>query len=283
MTVKPFRGLFADGIREVLPLLTGQETKVFLAMVSYCDTSGKAHAGQRELADLTTYSQPIVSELMASLCRKGIAVMVRRDARDSETGRLLPNVYAINPKILLCAEAPAFFRYVNMPDNHLREDFAQEYRINKTESGKEESIKQNQQHFEGAASLSNANTAMATRSFEGASRNTTPQRQQTTATASPYNNSDSKYPKNSDSNSPSPSSAAPPPRELTFSEAICANQIRQHVKDMNDVTARRLVVTYGTEQVYAAVNSYVERNKKAPIAKPTGWIIANLRSGRKKE
>jgi hypothetical protein len=276
--IEPFIGLYSKALRQVLPCLSGQETKVFLAVAAHADDQGKCWPGVRELADITTYPEKVVSDLLADLEEKNFVVTLRRSECDPLTGRLMPNVYAVSPDLLLVSDRSLWddfrFRHVSIPESTFPLKSVQADRTTEAEV-----FKQNQRSRttapEGAAALSNANTpVVATRSGETIGENGG-----TRSTAGSGNATNS-LPQ---ARTP-PGSAAPPSlRPLTIPEMAAVQGIKNHVRDMSHETAADLVIRYGVEQFTAAVMSYKARSAKINIKKPTGWIIQNLKMGEKRK
>lgn len=269
---EPFTGFYSKAMRNLLPCLSGQETKVFVAVATYTDEKGMCYPGVRELADVTTYNEKGVSDLLADLEAKGLVLTLRRSERDPYTGRMMPDVYIVNPEILLVSDPSLWvanrLRNASIPESTFPVKSVQADRITEAESGNVESAKQNHS-LEGAALLfqnqkptpapHQPNTPLAS-TAAGAQRHNSP--------AQP------KIP---------PGSAAPPlTRPLTFQESVAVNAIRRQVSDMSHETAADLIARFGVEQFTAAVVSYTERAKKISIKKPTGWIIQNLKIGEKR-
>lgn len=273
---EPFTGFYSERTRALLPCLSGQETKVFLAVALSTGPDGTGFPGIRALADYTTYPPNAVSDLLLSLEEKNIVVCIRKNAIDPYTKRMLPDVYGVNPNYVLVSDPTIWnenrLRNACMPESTFPVNSAQADRITEAESDKE-----NQRSRitapEGAALLSNANTpGVATRSWEaigqnGGANNPVGSRFQPNSTAQP------KIP---------PGSGAPPLRPLTMQETAAISGVKRHVHDMSHETAADLVIRYGVEQFTAAVMSYTERAKKIAIKKPTGWIIQNLKIGEKR-
>lgn len=276
---EPFTGLYSERMRNLLPCLSGQELKVFLAVACYTDGQGKCFPGVRALSDVTTYPENAVSDLLADLEAKGLVMTLRKSERDIFTGRMMPDVYAVNPEILLVSDCSLWnefrLRNVSIPESTFPVKSVQADRITEAESVEAESAKQNHSP-EGAALLKmpNANTpGVATRSLQAAR-----EYGGTQSTAGGQ-----RQPNSAQQGRIPPGSAAPPlTRPLTFQESIAVTAIRRQVTDMSHETAADLAVRFGVEQFTAAVMSYTERAKKIVIKKPTGWIIQNLKQGEKR-
>jgi len=264
-------------LRDILPCLTGQEVKVFLALATYVNDLGTCWPGVRELSAVTTFPPQIVSELLKSLCEKDLVIFLRQSERDPLTGKIRADVYGVNPSIVLISNPAAWnenrLRHVSIPESNFPVKSAQPDRI--TEPDSENQMQRSRiTALEGAATQQSPNaphqpnTPMATRTHterKAASQQATP-RQPSAAPNLP------------------PRSAPPPSqqwRELDFQEAVAANAVRRQVADMSADTVRSLIIRFGVEQVYAAVSSYKDRSAKHPILRPTGWIIRNLESGAK--
>lgn len=275
-----FTGFYSQAMRNLLPCLSGQETKLFVAVATYTDDKGMCYPGVRELSDVTTFPEKAVSDLLADLENKGLVLTVRKSERDPFTGRMMPDVYIVNPEILLVSD-PALWlanrlRNVSIPESTFPVKSVQADRITEAESGELESAKQNHSP-EGGAVLppanANANTAMATRSLQAALQYGGTQSTQTGGNR-PNSAPQDRIP---------PSSGAPPlTRPLTWNESMAVNAIKRQVPDMSHDTAADLIVRFGEEQFTAAVMSYIDRAKKVTIKKPTGWIIQNLKMGEKR-
>lgn len=287
MTVNvPFTGFYSKALRNILSCVTGQELMVFIAVATFSNAQGKSWPGIRALADITTYPTTAVSHLLKALQEKNLVVCVRKNARDPETHQLIPDVYAVNPEIMLVSDPSSWqeFRFrhsspfsegdlrdekaLTMPESFLSDEIAQADRITEAESQKH---KQRSRITapEGAATLPK-NQTLATRSLQtnganGGASSTAGSQRQPNSTAQPRR---------------PPGSAVPPTtRPLTFSESVVVNSIRREVPDMGHEIAVKLVAQYGVDKFTAAVLSFKKRNAKTTIARPTGWIIKNLESG----
>lgn len=270
----PFTGFYSKALRNVLPCLSGQELKVFVAVASYSDEQGKAWPGVRELADVTTYPPNAISDLLDALEVKGLVLTLRKTQRDPLTGRMVPDVYIVNPEIVLISDLSLWIenrlRHVSIPESTFPVNSAQADRITEAES---ENQKQRSRITapEGAALLSNANTPHRP--------NTTRQNAGAASTAGSQRQPNSRAQRQTIP----PTSALPPlAHTLTFAESVAVNAIRREVPDMGHEKATELIARYGVDQFTAAVLSYKKRNAKTPILRPTGWIIRNLESGVRK-
>lgn len=273
----PFIGIYAQAIRDVLPCLTGQETKVFLAIAAHIDQQGKCWPGVREISAITTYPPQIVSDLLKSLQDKNIVVFLRQAARDPLTGRMVSDVYGVNPEIVLVSDPTIWnenrLRHASIPESTFSVKPAQADRFTEAESEKH---KQRSRTTAPEAAATLPNTRVATRNRTLAD------------IVSQYAGADSAAASANAPNShaqrqtPPPGSGAPPSRDLSFPESVVANAIRREISDMSADTARSLIARYGIDQVNAAVLSFKKRNEKRPIGRPTGWIIRNLESGAKR-
>lgn len=272
----PFTGLYSKAMRALLPCLTGQETKLFVAVATYTDDQGKCWPGVRELSDVTVLPPDVVSHLLVDLEAKGLVLTLRRSQRDPLTGRMVPDVYIVNPEIVMVSDLSLWMeirlRHVSIPESGFPVNSAQADRITEAESEN-----QNQQSritaFEGAAML--FPDPMATRNHTTA--NTGRQNGETNSTAGSANAQNA----GRQPNTP-PGSGAPPVRPLTFSESAAVSGVKRHVPDMGHEVAADLIVRYGVEQFTAAVMSYKKRSEKVTIKRPTGWIIQNLKMGEKR-
>lgn len=273
-----FTGFYSMALRDILPCLTGQEVKVFVALASYVNELGTCWPGVRELSVVTTFPPQIVSDLLKSLQEKDLVVFLRQSERDPLTGKMRADVYGLNPAIVLISNPAAWnenrLTHVSMPESGFPVKSAQPDRITEAESEKQMQ-RSRITALEGAASQQDPNAphqpntspgVTIRRAERAASQQATPRQ----PSAAPY----------------LPPSSAPPPsqnwRELSFQEATAANAVRRQVADMSADTVRSLIIRFGVEQVYAAVSSYKDRSAKHPILRPTGWIIRNLESGARK-
>lgn len=273
----PFTGFYSKAMRGLLPCLSGQELKVFVAVSTYTDEQGKCYPGVRELSDITTFPPNAISDLLEVLETKGLVLTIRKAQRDPLTGRVVPDVYIVNPEILLVSDLSLWMeirlRNVSIPESTSPVKSAQADRITEADTGYEESAKQNHSR-EGAAMLFPDPIAMRTRgqfSTAGANGGTP-----STARGENRPNSPAQL------RNPPGSGAPPLTRPLTFQEQTATNAIRRQVSDMSHETAADLIVRFGVEQFTAAVMSYTERAKKIAIKKPTGWIIQNLKMGERR-
>ncbi|MBI1278197.1 MAG: hypothetical protein GC179_08725 [Anaerolineaceae bacterium] len=273
--IEPFTGFYSKALRGILPCLSGQETKLFVAVASYTDEQGKCYPGIRELSDVTTFPEKVVSDLLSDLEAKGLVLTLRKSERDMYTGRMMPDVYIVNPEILLVSDMSLWIqnrlRNAYIPESTFPVKSVQADRITEAESGEPESAKQNHS-FDGAAMLpkTNTNTPMATRTLLPTDGAKSTQAGENRPNSAPQG----RIP---------PGSAAPPlTRPLTWQESMAVSAIKRQISDMSHDTAADLIVRYGEEQFTAAVMSYKERSKKIVIKKPTGWIIQNLKMGEKK-
>lgn len=272
MADAPFVGFYSLRLRDYLRCLTGQELMVFVALASYVNEAGTCYPGVRELSAVTTYPPQIVSDLLKSLQDKHLVVFLRQAARDPLTGRMVPDVYAVNPEIVLVSKPEIWhenrLRHVSIPESTFPVKSAQPDRITEPESVEPKAVNQNYSP-EGAATLKNAKANPHTHaSRENAG---------TTSAAGSAHAPNS----HAQRHTPSPGSGAPPSRELTFSESVIANAIRREIPDMSAETVRLLIARHGVDQVNAAVMSYKKRSERQVIKRPTGWIIQNLKSGAK--
>lgn len=266
----PFTGFYSKAMRNLLPCISGQELKVFVAVATYTDEQGKAWPGVRELSDVTTFPPNAISDLLDQLEEKGLVLTIRKTQRDPLTGRMIPDVYIVNPEILLVSDLSLWIeirlRHVSIPESTFPVKSAQADRITEAES---ENQKQRSRitALEGAALLQKTN-APHQPNTPLAERAAPPAGNASTARAA----------------SELPPRSAPPPsvRSLSFSENVAVNAIRREVPDMGHEKAVELVATYGVDQFTAAVLSFKKRNAKTPILRPTGWIIRNLQSGARK-
>lgn len=278
----PFTGFYSKAMRNLLPCLSGQETKVFVAVATYADGQGKCYPGVRELSDVSTYPPEVVCGLLNDLEAKGLVLTLRKSERDPFTGRMVPDVYIVNPEIVLVSDLSLWIanrlRHVSIPESSFPLNSAQADRITEAESGELESAKQHHS-FDAAAMLKKANAQTAANAAQMLGN---------ADTANPNGGTSSTQIGENRPNSAAqarnpPRSAAPPlTRPLSFNENLQVNAIRRQVGDMSHETAADLIVRFGVEQFTAAVMSYQERSKKIVIKKPTGWIIQNLKMGEKK-
>lgn len=274
MTAKaPFTAFYSPKLRDILPCLSAQETKLFVALATYMNDLGTCWPGVRELAAITTFPPEVVSDLLQSLQAKKLIIFLRQSERDPLTGKMRADVYAINPEIALVSNTAAWDenlnRHSSIPESDFSVKSAQADRFTEAETGNQ---KQRSRFTapEGAASLPKFDQPHAL--GELIDLYTLPFSAAGNAKASNSAAQRQTHP---------PSSAAPPSHEMTFAELSVANAIRRDVPDISSETVRKLIKTYGVEQVAAAVGSYKKRSAKHHIAKPTGWIIRNLESSNK--
>lgn len=272
----PFTGFYSKAMRALLPCLSGQETKLFVAVATHTDEQGKCWPGVRELSDITTFPPDVVSDLLTDLEAKGLVLTLRKSQRDPLTGRMVPDVYIVNPEIVMVSDLSLWMeirlRHVSIPESSFPVKSAQADRITEAESEN-----QNQQSRitgpEGAAML--FPNHVATRSTNAARPADKDGGTRSTAGSANAQNSPAQR------NTP-PGSGAPPVRPLTFSESVAISGVKRHVPDMGHEVAADLIVRYGVEQFTAAVMSYKKRSEKITIKRPTGWIIQNLKMGEKR-
>lgn len=270
----PFTGFYSKAMREALPCLSGAELMVFIAIASFTGEEGTAYPGVRTLAQITNYSTTAISALLKTLEAKEFVICLRKNERDPITHVLVPDVYAVNPALIVVSKPFLWqenrFRHASMPESLLTEEFAQADRITEAESEK-----QKQQSRitapEGTAALQNANARVDMRNgAKPGSKNAGAD--STAGSANAPDSPRSAYP---------PPSSAPSPSNLSLTETMTINSVRRKVPDMGHEVALQLVKSYGVDQFIAAVMAYDERNRKKPILRPTGWIIRNLQSGAK--
>lgn len=273
----PFTGFYSKALRHILPCLSGQETKLFVAVATYTDEQGKCYPGVRELSDITTYPPEAVSHLLTDLEAKGLVITLRKSQRDPLTGRMVPDVYIVNPEIVLVSDLSLWMeirlRNAYMPESTFPVKSAQADRITEAESEK-----QNQRSRitapEGAAMLFPNRVDPRAGTSASTGRNHAGTNGDSSSANAPNSPAQPRTP---------PSSGAPPSvRTLTFTENVAVNAIRRQVPDMGHETAADLITRFGVEQFTAAVMSYKKRSEKIAIKRPTGWIIQNLKMGEKR-
>lgn len=277
-----FLGLYCNALRVILPCLTGQETKVFLALALHSDAQGKGYPGVRLLSDLTAFPPDLVSELLGQLQARDLVLCLRKAERDPLTGRIIPDVWIVNPEIVVVSDPILWnefrLRHSSIPESPFPVKSAQAESDSQKQKQRSISSEAKPQAFDGAATLQKTNAnAVANRAVAQPQPLGDLMRQygvtnSTTGSANaPNSDPQGRIP---------PGSGASPLRPLTFQESIQVNAIRQHIADMSAKTAMELVSTYGVELVNQAVLLCQQRDKKAPIAKKTGWIKSYLKSTR---
>lgn len=268
-----FLGFYCDALRVILPCLSGDETKAFLALALHKDAQGKEFPGVRVLSDLTGFPPIEVSGLLNRLEARGYVMCIRQAQRDPLTGQIVPDVWIVNPEIVVVSDPVLWnefrLRHACMPESGFPLKSAQ---------AESESIKQSKlsrvseaesQPSDGAASLFPDYANQSRPAFASAARSPAVTNHTAGSANAPNSAQQGRIP---------PRSAAPPLRQLTFQESIHVNAIRQHVADMSAKTAIELVSIYGVEWVNKAVLRCEECDRKSPIAKKTGWIKTYLKS-----
>lgn len=273
MTVNvPFTGFYSKATRDVMRCLSGDEAKMFMTVALYSGHDGMARPGVRELHDATGYHTTDVSNLLKALQQKDLVMVLRQGERDPLTKQMLPDVYVVNPEIVLVSNPTLWqenrFRHVNMPEST--------FPVKTVQAEQNRIRKQNQE----------AETAKQTVPPDGAALLP---KSQTMGTPNPPTNganggahSTAGSQRHADSHAQRrtpPSSAVPPSANLSFVDGLAVEAIRRQVPDMNHEVAANLVSRYGVEQFTAAVLAMKARAKKVTLRKPTGWIIRNLEKG----
>lgn len=274
----PFTGFYSKAMRDQLRCMSGDEAKMFVTVALYSGPDGKAGPGVRELHDATGYHTEECSALLKVLQAKGLVIILRQNERDALSGQMLPNVYIVNPDIVLVKDRTLWqenrVRHASMPESGfpVKTVQAEQNRIRK-QNQEVETAKQTAS--EGGALLQKANantTDLATRTRGEAS------------TASPNGGTQSttsrqRQPNSSRSAELPPSSGAPPSANLSFVDSLAVEAIRRQVPDMSHEKAVELVQKFGVNQFTAAVMAMKERAKRVTVKRPTGWIQRSLEKG----
>lgn len=270
-----FLGFYCDALRVILPCLSGDETKAFLALALHKDAQGKEFPGVRVLSDLTGFPPIEVSGLLNRLEARGYVICLRKAQRDPLTGQIVPDVWIVNPEIVVVSDPVLWnesrLRHASMPESGFPLKSAQAESESIKHRHLSKSSEAESQPPEGAASLFPDYANQSRPAFANTGRNHPVTNSAAGSANAPNSAPQPRIP---------PSSGAPPLRQLTFQESVHVNAIRQHIADMSAKTAIELVATYGVELVTKAVLQCQERDKKAPIAKKTGWIKTYLKSTR---
>src|ERR1043165_1663766 len=222
----PFTGFYSKAMRSLLPCLSGQELKLFVAIATYTDEQGKCYPGVRQLSDVTTFPEKVISDLLTDLDAKGLVLTIRKMQRDPLTGRMMPDVYIVNPEILLISDLSLWIeirlRNVSIPESTFPLKSVQADRITEADTVEAESAKQNHSP-EGAAMLfpdlmsSLAAKFANTAGKDGGTHSAASSANAQNSTAQPRI---------------SPGSAAPPSvRPLSFNENLAVNAIKRQVPD----------------------------------------------------
>lgn len=270
-----FLGIYCNALRVLLPCLTGQECKLMLALTAHGDGRGVAFPGVRQLADLTAFPPDLVSELLKQLEARDIIVCPEPAHYDFLKKRIVSAVYIGNPEIFVVSDPSLWYEFRLKHSSMLESGFP--VKSAQAESDSQKQIQESKSNEvdsmppEGAASLFPDYANQSRPAHAGTGRN----HDRTSSTAGSAN-----APNSAPQPRIPPGSGAPPLRPLTFQESIQVNAIRQHIADMSAKTAMELVSTYGVELVNQAVLLCEQRDKKAPIAKKTGWIKSYLKSTR---
>lgn len=270
---EPFTGFYSRRMRDEVRCLTGDETKMFLTIALYSGPNGMARPGVRELHDATGYHTKEVSALLKTLMQKGLVIVVRQNERDPLTGQMLPDVYVVNPEIVLVKDRTFWqenrFRHSSMPESNSSVKTAQAEQ-NRIRKQNQEANTAKQTAPEGAAALPHVDMRNdAKPGGENAGANSS---------------AGSQLPQSSSARSIQGSGAAgggSDPR-LGFLDSLAVEAIRRKVGDMSHEKAAELVAKYGVDRFNAAVLAMLDRNKKVPVPRPTGWIIRNLERGAKR-
>lgn len=278
IVTESFLGIYTAALRVLLPVLTGQECRLLLALALHGDNRGVAYPGVRLLSDLTTFPPDLVSELLKQFEARDIAICAEGAHYDLLKKRIVAATYILNPEIFVISDPSLWIEIRLMRSSMLESTFPLKSAQPESDSQKQtlgtRRSEADSTAFEGAASLSKdyANQSRLTMA------NTTSNHAGTNSTAgsaiAPNSTAQPKIP---------PGSAAPPLRPLTFQESIQVAAIRQHIADMSAKTAMELVATYGVELVGQAVTACERRDKTTPIVKKTGWIKTYLKSSRSKK
>lgn len=268
-----FLGIYCNALRVLLPVMTGQECRLMLALALHKDDRGVVYPGVRLLNELTTFPTETIGTMLDQFEARQIALCAEPARYDFLKKKMVPATYIVNPEIFVVSDPSLWHelrvKHSNMLDSGFPVKSAQAESESQKQSHGSISSEAESTAFEGAASLSKTNAP----TNANISAKPSSQHAQTNGSTA------GRLPPNSaPQHGIPPGSGAPPLRPLTFQESIQVNAIRQHIADMSAKTAMELVATYGVDLVGQAVVLCERRDKVSPIAKKTGWIKSYLKS-----
>lgn len=285
MTNLPYTALYSAILRTFVAKMDGDALKAFTALCGYCDERGVCFPGIRQLAADTNMSIDRVYSALEALEAAGAAVCIRRDAHDAFTGLQLPNVYALHPHIVKCAQAPESAAFITLPiitkspdrnygifpihnQNHQEES---ESRIREPES---ETTTTNHK----ALSEEGSETP---RDYAQEGQNTGKNKRKRQKASAPPARSATSVAK--PSTPPTPSPPVEPSDLAVYNTPLAdalyertAQQLVQACSNISHSTARMFVDVYGVGRAAAALRLMLEQPRSS-IANPTGYIRTILR------
>lgn len=98
---EPFTGLYSHAIRDLVQSLQPHQFQLFALLASYANPNGICWPGVRDLRRWLGWQNERILYELENLRKLGLIRTVRRQSRDEITGQYLAAVYQVNPRILL--------------------------------------------------------------------------------------------------------------------------------------------------------------------------------------
>lgn len=282
----PFTGFYSQKLRESIRVLPDRWLRLYVALSTYSDARGTCFPGLRELSAQTGLNLHEVREGLDALAESGFIAFLRRGERDEITRRQLPDVYALNPALLVVSEplqGVSFGAHGKKPDSILPSTGIHN-------QNQETESKAEPNEAESVTTTTNQTPAKRGEAAAGAgeakSKSKSAKQSQSAAQTSAAQNSVSQP----NSAERSPFSPLPPsshagdePDDLTaYNEPLsdpgheaAAVEMYREVGNMSHATARMLIDVYGEGRARAAVRML--RAQKTPVANPGGYVRSMLR------
>ncbi len=96
-----FTGIYSAALKDLCRTLDPDDLQVIMFMAAHADPMGRCRPGVKYISQSLDLRFEEVRYRLDRLERQGLFRYLRRNARDTLTGEFLPDVYAINPRILL--------------------------------------------------------------------------------------------------------------------------------------------------------------------------------------
>jgi len=300
-----FTGIYSAALKDLCRNMDADDLQVFLFLAAHADHTGKCRPGVKYIGQSLDLRFEEVRYRLDRLERQGLFRYLRRNSRDELTGEFLPDVYAINPRILL-TKSPVTLSAENAeqaPVPHTAENAEHDqFRIAPVQPSQPESepdvrpdvlkpneVNQHQQPEEfpnygkkpvtGASSIPGSAPSYAW----GEESNAKPQTQSTGQSA-PAGTKPAPAGHVEDN---TPPSSAPPPiqpmiRYVNALEDAHLEALANEVKAMAPTrlyNARELVMRYGEVNIRKGLMQLAAAKAKGSVYNPMGLLTTWLRTG----
>lgn len=309
MADKPFTGFYSAALRDLVGNLEPRDVVLFVLLSSYADERGVCWPGLRELHKFTGWRADELRYRLDRLERQGLFRFLRRGSQDAITGRFQPDVYQMNPSLIL-TKKPVPYAPENAeqePVPHVAENAEHDlFRIAPSQPTQPESITRfkNQNQEPESLTSTNKHTQTPVEDSEGglfrmgadswdneeeiqkpkANTNTNTKSQ---ATGSPAPAGTKPAPAGQAKANTPPGSAAPPIKpigsyKIALSDSsleALANEVYTLAAPTKLYNARELVMVYGAESVRKSLGQLVAAKSKGNVYNPMGLLTKWLRMG----